>query len=138
MCGGAPGMSAIILLFSVVGLAMLIAAVVAGIGLARRLMSRWTVLGSTATSAAMATPDVLSDSHIVDSIRASDTDRQRTVTALGTHMTAGRLTPIEFDDRVTTAYDARTVGELRELLTDLPPDPMPATAATDMKWHRKS
>lgn len=97
-----------------------------------------TVLGSSATSAAITAPEVLSDSDIVDSIRASDIDRQHTATALGAHMTAGRLTPTEFDDRVTTAYDARTVGTLRELLADLPAEPIQTIAAAGKKRFGKS
>ena len=112
-------------------------ALVAGVGLARRLMGQWTILGPTATSMTLAAPDALDNAHVVDAIRASNADRQHTVTALGTHLTAGRLMPIEFDDRVKATFGARTVGELRHLLTDLPPDPM--TAADDAnrrRWRR--
>jgi Domain of unknown function (DUF1707) len=52
--------------------------------------------------------------------RASDADRDRTVAALRDHMVAGRLTPAEFDERLDRAYAARTIGDLDELMADLP------------------
>jgi Domain of unknown function (DUF1707) len=52
--------------------------------------------------------------------RASDADRDRAVAALRDHMVAGRLTPAEFDERLDRAYAARTVGELDDLMADLP------------------
>jgi hypothetical protein len=53
-------------------------------------------------------------------IRASDDDRERAVTLLREHHAAGRLTVEEFNERIDQAYAARTVGELDELLADLP------------------
>ena len=53
-------------------------------------------------------------------IRASDDDRDRTASLLREHHAAGRLTPEEFSERLDKAFAARTVGELDELLTDLP------------------
>jgi hypothetical protein len=53
-------------------------------------------------------------------IRASDADRDRTAALLRDHHAAGRLTAEEFDERVNAALAARTVGELDELLEDLP------------------
>jgi hypothetical protein len=52
--------------------------------------------------------------------RASDADRDRTVAALRDHMVAGRLTPAEFDERLDRAYAAKTMGELDDLMADLP------------------
>jgi hypothetical protein len=46
--------------------------------------------------------------------------RGRTVTALSEHFQAGRLTAGEFDQRTGRALTARTWGELRDLLADLP------------------
>ncbi len=54
------------------------------------------------------------------SIRASDDDRDRTARLLGEHHAAGRLTAEEFTERVDKAYAAKTIGELDELLEDLP------------------
>nr|WP_204263697.1 DUF1707 domain-containing protein [Geodermatophilus normandii] len=34
----------------------------------------------------------------------------------------GRLDVTEFDERVRAAYAARTLGELADLIADLPPD----------------
>jgi hypothetical protein len=54
------------------------------------------------------------------SLRASDADRERTVVALREHAVDGRLTLEEFTERMSAAYDARTSGELDELVGDLP------------------
>ena len=53
-------------------------------------------------------------------IRASDTDRDRVAALLREHHAAGRLTAEEFHERMDRALEARTLGELDELLTDLP------------------
>jgi hypothetical protein len=53
-------------------------------------------------------------------IRASDADREKTTTALGEHYAAGRLTLEEFQERLDQAYAAKTLGELDDLMTDLP------------------
>ena len=62
-----------------------------------------------------------------DMIRASDADREHTVTVLSAGYSAGRLTLAEFDDRTTAAFTSRTWGELRRLTWDLPPLPGPAS-----------
>ena len=60
-------------------------------------------------------------------IRASDYDRQRTVSALERHTGAGRLTLDEFDERARLGHDARTLDDLAEVVRDLPGDePEPA------------
>lgn len=56
------------------------------------------------------------------SIRASDADRERVVEILRQHTAEGRITADEFDERMTAAYNARTMGALAELTTDLPVD----------------
>jgi Domain of unknown function (DUF1707) len=53
-------------------------------------------------------------------IRASDADRDRTVALLREHHAAGRLTAEEFHERLDAALNAKTLGELDELLADLP------------------
>ena len=53
-------------------------------------------------------------------IRASDADRDRVTALLREHHAAGRLTAEEFGERMDAALDAKTLGELDELLTDLP------------------
>jgi hypothetical protein len=53
-------------------------------------------------------------------LRASDADRDRTAALLREHHAAGRLTAGEFDERLDQVFAAKTVGELEELLSDLP------------------
>src|SRR4051794_10304253 len=53
-------------------------------------------------------------------MRAADTDRDAVVRRLGEHMSAGRLTVAEYEDRVARTYAAKTYGELAELTRDLP------------------
>jgi len=53
-------------------------------------------------------------------IRASDADRDRVASLLREHHAAGRLTAEEFHERMDRALEARTLGELDELLADLP------------------
>ncbi len=55
-------------------------------------------------------------------LRVSDADRDRAAAELGEHFQAGRLTQEEFDERVGKAINARTQGDLDELLADLPSD----------------
>jgi len=53
-------------------------------------------------------------------IRAADADRERAAALLREHHAAGRLTAEEFHDRMERAMDAKTMGELDELMADLP------------------
>ena len=53
-------------------------------------------------------------------LRAGDSDRAAVAAVLGRHMAEGRLTVVEYDDRVARAYAARTYGDLTELTADLP------------------
>lgn len=53
-------------------------------------------------------------------VRASDTDREDTVKQLQRGLGQGRLDVDEFDERVQAAYAARTLGELADLIRDLP------------------
>jgi hypothetical protein len=65
-------------------------------------------------------------------MRASDADRDAVLSELSQHFQEGRLTAAEFDERAGQALAARTWGELRDLLRDLPsalPGPQ-ALAAT--------
>ena len=64
------------------------------------------------------------------SIRIGDADRNAAVTALGEHMTTGRIDLDEYGTRSALANNARTVGDLRALFADLPaPHPvLPGTA----------
>lgn len=55
-----------------------------------------------------------------DQIRASDADREQAAASLRDHFAEGRLTRVELDERLTTALCARTAGDLRRLMADLP------------------
>jgi hypothetical protein len=62
-------------------------------------------------------------------MKASDADRDAVLSELSEHFQAGRLTSAEFDERAGRALAARTWGELRDLLRDLPAArPGPASA----------
>jgi hypothetical protein len=52
-------------------------------------------------------------------LRASDFDRDRVITLLGEAAADGRLTADEHAERVGRAYQARTLGQLAVLTTDL-------------------
>jgi hypothetical protein len=61
-----------------------------------------------------------------DSLRAADVDREFVAEKLRHALNEGRLTLTEYDDRLREAYAARTYGDLKSLLTDLP-DVAPAS-----------
>ncbi len=78
--------------------------------------------------------------------RAADADRDRTVTQLREHVVAGRLTLDEFSERVGSALQARTLGDLGEVMVDLPdlhsasqtlPQPLASSPPTKKtrRWH---
>ncbi|HEX6856339.1 MAG TPA: DUF1707 domain-containing protein [Streptosporangiaceae bacterium] len=60
-----------------------------------------------------------------DSIRVSDADRERVTTQLRDHFAAGRITSGELDERLLAALNAKTFGDLRRIMADLP-GPVPA------------
>ena len=55
-----------------------------------------------------------------DELRAADADRQSTADKLRAALEEGRLDLHEYDERLQQAYAAKTYGELKVLLTDLP------------------
>jgi hypothetical protein len=55
-----------------------------------------------------------------DRVLASDAEREHVVRALRVHFAAGRLDRDELERRVERAYAARSRGELRRLVADLP------------------
>ena len=75
-------------------------------------------------------------------MRASDSDRDAVVSDLSEHFQAGRLTAGEFDERTGRALAARTWGELRDLLADLPATRLapqaPATGSLRPRPRRSS
>src|SRR5262245_6334195 len=55
-----------------------------------------------------------------DAIRASHADRDQVQAILQDALSQGRITPDEFAERTLIAAEARTIGELRPVLEDLP------------------
>jgi hypothetical protein len=64
--------------------------------------------------------NAMTENDLPAEMRASDSDRDAVVSDLSEHLQAGRLTTGEFDERMGRALAARTWGELRGLLADLP------------------
>jgi hypothetical protein len=60
-----------------------------------------------------------------DNIRVSDADRDRVNDQLRDHFAAGRITSGELDERLLAALNAKTFGDLRRIMADLP-GPVPA------------
>lgn len=59
-----------------------------------------------------------------DQFRISDSERENAISALGEHMSTGRLGIDEYGERTAQVTVARTRGELKALFTDLP-EPKP-------------
>jgi len=55
-----------------------------------------------------------------DNLRAADADREAAAERLKAALDEGRLTLMEYDERLRDAYAARTYGELNALFDDLP------------------
>jgi len=73
-----------------------------------------------------------------DGLRASDADRDRAAAQLHVHFAAGRLTLGELDDRLTAVLAARTFGDLRRTLADLPgPRPGQQQAGSLERGYRR-
>lgn len=75
-------------------------------------------------------------------LRASDADRDRVAALLREHHAAGRLTADEFSERLTAAFAAKTMGDLDELMADLPaidlyqlPGQSVAHQSSALAWH---
>ena len=64
--------------------------------------------------------NAMTENYLPAEMRASDSDRDAVVSDLSEHLQAGRLMSGEFDERMGRALAARTWGELRDLLADLP------------------
>ena len=69
------------------------------------------------------------ESRSAGSLRIGDAERIAAATALGDHFAAGRIDQDELDQRLSTAYAARTFADLEPLFADLP-DPRPTRPAT--------
>jgi Domain of unknown function (DUF1707) len=65
-----------------------------------------------------------------DRMRTSEADREQAAARLREHFAEGRLTADELDERITAVLSAKTFGDLRRSLADLPgPVPVPPRPA---------
>lgn len=62
--------------------------------------------------------------HRDPNLRASDADREATADRLRRHHGEGRIDSEEFQERLDRCYAAKTVGELDQLVADLPREPV--------------
>ncbi len=70
-----------------------------------------------------------------DRIRISDADRERVAARLREHFAEGRLSSEELDERITAALSAKTFGDLRRTMADLPePVTGPLQAGQSPPW----
>jgi hypothetical protein len=70
-----------------------------------------------------------------DRIRVGDADRERVTARLREHFAEGRLTSEELDERITAALSAKTVGDLRSIMADLPdPELVPPPSVPSPPW----
>ena len=70
-----------------------------------------------------------------DRIRVSDADRDRVTGRLREHFAEGRLTQDELDERISAALNAKTFGDLRRVMADLPePAPVPPQGVSPHPW----
>jgi uncharacterized protein DUF1707 len=71
-------------------------------------------------------------------LRAADADRDRVAERLRKGHAEGRLDLTEFQQRLERCYEARTLGELRELVGDLPREDMqvePRSSGSLLPWR---
>ena len=72
-------------------------------------------------------------------IRVSNAERDAAVSALGEHLSTGRLELAEYEERCGVAAAARTRGELEALFTDLPaPHPDLSSASLPGQLARRA
>jgi Domain of unknown function (DUF1707) len=72
-----------------------------------------------------------------DRIRISDADRERVTARLREHYAEGRLTSDELEERVTAALNAKTNGDLRRIMVDLPEPAPVGPQSTPPPWARQ-
>jgi len=70
-----------------------------------------------------------------DRMRVSDADRERVAAGLREHFAQGRLSSEELDERISAALSAKTFGDLRRIMTDLPePAAVPSQVRGSVPW----
>jgi hypothetical protein len=74
--------------------------------------------------------------HMHAALRASDSDREQLVDVLKAAFSEGRLTQDEYTARMEQAYTAKTYGELRTLVGDLP-SPVPQVPYTFTRYQQQ-
>jgi hypothetical protein len=74
--------------------------------------------------------------HMHAALRASDADREQLVDVLKAAFSEGRLTQDEYTARMEQAYTAKTYGELRTLVGDLP-SPVPQVPYTFTRYQQR-
>ncbi|MEV6901344.1 DUF1707 domain-containing protein [Amycolatopsis sp. NPDC051372] len=62
-------------------------------------------------------------------MRASDADREQVAQVLHQALSEGRITITELEERLSTVYAAKTIGELKPVTRDLPIGASPTTPA---------
>jgi hypothetical protein len=68
-------------------------------------------------------------------VLASDTERAQAIKELREHYESGRLTLEEFEHRYEQAQAARTKGQLRDALRQLPAEKLPTVKFRDTRWR---
>lgn len=63
-----------------------------------------------------------------DSLRIGDSERMDLMRQLDAHVADGRLTVTEYEERSAKVLEAKTRGDVREIMRDLPPAAEPGTA----------
>jgi hypothetical protein len=71
-------------------------------------------------------------------LRASDADREHVAQLLGRAFAEGRLSTEEHSERLEAAYAAKTMGDLRPLLADLPVEFAPPSAPGGLQASRSA
>lgn len=71
-------------------------------------------------------------------MRAAHRDREETVEILRCAYMEGRLNSAELDERAETAFQARTLGELRGLIADIPPRSPAIPLPSGVPWQPRA
>jgi hypothetical protein len=69
-------------------------------------------------------------------LRAADADRERVAERLRESHAEGRLDLDELQERLERCYEAKALGELRELVSDLPPQDPEEAQRRSSGWFR--